>query len=206
MFHEKQILILQIAEKLFADNGFDGTSIRDIAKEAQINIAMISYYFGSKEKLLEGIIIYRTNDIKLEIENLFKENHSPLLKIEKLIALYISRIHRNNCIYKILHFEVSNKKRVMDIAAFQEVKMNNLRILEKIIKEGQELKFFKKNITIALITPTILGTYFHFQMNKPFFESLLHLENEAQYEHYIHHDLTQHIQQTIKSLILYENQ
>ena len=50
---EKQIQILEVAEKLFAENGYDGTSIRHISKKAGINIAMISYYFGSKDKLLK---------------------------------------------------------------------------------------------------------------------------------------------------------
>ena len=49
-FNDKQIQILEVAEILFAEKGFDGTSIRNIAKLAKINIAMVSYYFGSKER------------------------------------------------------------------------------------------------------------------------------------------------------------
>jgi AcrR family transcriptional regulator len=52
-FTDKQIHILQVAESLFCWKGFDATSIRNIAKEAQINIAMVSYYFGSKERMLK---------------------------------------------------------------------------------------------------------------------------------------------------------
>ena len=37
--------ILETATKLFAENGFDGVSIRSICKQANINISMISYYF-----------------------------------------------------------------------------------------------------------------------------------------------------------------
>jgi len=44
-FSEKQLEILHVAEKLFATSGFDGTSVRDIAHEAQVNVAMINYYF-----------------------------------------------------------------------------------------------------------------------------------------------------------------
>ncbi len=44
------------AELLFSQKGFDGTSVRDIAEAAGINTAMISYYFGSKEKLMEEIL------------------------------------------------------------------------------------------------------------------------------------------------------
>ena len=36
--------ILKAAIKLFAEKGFDGTSIREICKEAEVNICMISYY------------------------------------------------------------------------------------------------------------------------------------------------------------------
>ena len=43
-FSEKQIHILDVAEKLIAKKGFEGTSVRDISTEAQINVAMISYY------------------------------------------------------------------------------------------------------------------------------------------------------------------
>ena len=63
-FNDKQIQILEVAEILFAEKGFDGTSIRNIAKLAKINIAMVSYYFGSKERLLESLIVNRTSDLK----------------------------------------------------------------------------------------------------------------------------------------------
>ncbi len=48
--------ILNSAIKLFATNGFDGTSIRDICKDAGVNVCMISYYFGGKKELYQGII------------------------------------------------------------------------------------------------------------------------------------------------------
>jgi AcrR family transcriptional regulator len=204
-FNDKQIQILQVAETLFAEKGFDGTSIRDIAKEAKINIAMISYYFGSKEQLLESLILYRATDIKSQLDILILEDLSPLEKINKLIELYISKINANRCIYKIVHFEFSSQKREINMEAFTELKKGNLRTLELIIQEGQEKGLFKKEIIVPLITPTILGTYFHFHMNRPFYENLLELNTEEKYETYIKTVLTKHIQQTIKALLIYEN-
>ncbi|UPF34969.1 TetR family transcriptional regulator, partial [Flavobacterium psychrophilum] len=104
-FNDKQIEIILVAEKLFAEKGFDGTSIRDIAKTAGINIAMISYYFGSKEKLLESVVIFRISNLKLQLESIYEELLSPIEKIEKIIALYILRLYRNRNIYQILNFE-----------------------------------------------------------------------------------------------------
>ncbi len=204
-FNDKQIQILEVAERLFAEKGFDGTSIRDIAKEAKINIAMVSYYFGSKERLLESLIFYRTSDLKNQLENLLQEDLEPIEKINKLIELYINRINSNRGIYRILHFEFTAKKRDQNLLAFSELKKGNLKSLEAIIEEGQKKGVFRKDVIIPLITPTILGTFFHFHMNKPFFENLLNLKTEDLYNNYIKTNLTKHIQQTIKALLIYES-
>jgi len=64
-YSEKQLQIIGTAERLFSTKGFDGTSVRDIADEAGVNIAMISYYFGSKEKLMEALFERRSSDISI---------------------------------------------------------------------------------------------------------------------------------------------
>ena len=204
-FTDKQIQILEVAETLFAEKGFDGTSIRVIAKMAKINIAMVSYYFGSKERLLESLIIYRTSDLKNQLDNLLDEELEPIDKINKLIELYINRINSNRGIYRILHFEFTSKKREQNLLAFSELKKGNLKSLESIIEEGQRKGIFRKDVIIPLITPTILGTFFHFHMNKLFFENLLNLKTEELYNNYIKTNLTKHIQQTIKALLIYES-
>jgi AcrR family transcriptional regulator len=203
-FNEKQIQILQVTEKLFAEKGFDGTSIRDIAKQANINIAMVSYYFGSKEKMLEALIYSRISDMKLQLESLFKEAISPVEKINKLIELYIHRINKNKGIYQILHFELTSKKREIDLKSFAEVKKQNFEIIKKIIVEGQEKGIFKKDINLILIPSSILGPFFHFQMNRLNYEEMLDLKTDEAYDNYIKNELTKHIQQTIQSLLLHE--
>ncbi|MCD0471369.1 MULTISPECIES: TetR/AcrR family transcriptional regulator [unclassified Flavobacterium] len=203
--NDKKIQILEVAERLFSDKGFEGTSIRDISKEAKINIAMISYYFGSKERLLEALILYKTSDLKLKLENLLNEDLEPLDKVNKLIEIYINRISCNKGIFRVLHFELNSKKREKSFIAFTELKKGNLKSVESIITQGQEKGVFRKDVIIPLITPTIIGTFFHFHMNKSFYEELLNLKTEAMYNEYIKTSLTKHIQQTIKALLVYEN-
>ena len=203
--NNKKIQILEVAEKLFSEKGFEGTSIRDISKHAKINIAMVSYYFGSKERLLEALILYKTSDLKLQLENLLHENLEPLEKVNKLVEIYINRISCNKGIFRVLHFELNNQKREKSMIAFTELKKGNLKSVESIITQGQSKGVFRKDIIIPLITPTIIGTFFHFHMNKPFFEELLNLNTETLYNDYIKNSLTKHIQQTIKALLVYEN-
>ncbi|RZJ65724.1 MAG: TetR/AcrR family transcriptional regulator [Flavobacterium sp.] len=203
--NEKQERILQVAEKLFAEKGFDGTSIRDISKEAKINIAMVSYYFGSKDKMLEALILFRVDDMRLQLENLLKLDIDPWDKLEKLIELYIARVNKNRCIYQIIHFELANKKRDLNIGSFNEMKLKNLETIRKIINEGQEKGLFNKDVMIELIPVTVVGTYFQFQMSRSIYEQIFNLKTERDYENFVKNELTQHIKQVIKALLKNEN-
>lgn len=48
--------ILEAASKVFTEKGFSGTRTRDIAEEAGINLALLNYYYRSKEKLFEQVM------------------------------------------------------------------------------------------------------------------------------------------------------
>lgn len=48
--------ILLAASKVFTERGFSGTRTRDIAEEAGINLALLNYYFRTKEKLFEQVM------------------------------------------------------------------------------------------------------------------------------------------------------
>ena len=47
--------LLDSAEELFCEHGFEGVSVRDIAASADCNVASINYYFGGKEKLYHEV-------------------------------------------------------------------------------------------------------------------------------------------------------
>ena len=85
------------------------------------------------------------------------------------------------------------------------MKKSNLETFKNIIKEGQDSGEFQKDINLDLLPPIIMGTYFQFHMNKPLYVKILDLRTEEEYENYITITLTQHIQKTIKALLVYAN-
>src|SRR5215471_3678565 len=102
-YNEKQVQIMEAAEKLFSAQGFDGTSVRDISEKADVNLAMISYYFGSKEKLLEALFTYRSETSVLKVESMLQDKaSSPLQKVYHLIDYYIDKIQNQTCFHKIM--------------------------------------------------------------------------------------------------------
>ena len=58
---DKKDHILDVAEKVFSEFGYDGSSTRLISSEANVNMAMLNYYFGSKEGLFIAIFERKIN-------------------------------------------------------------------------------------------------------------------------------------------------
>lgn len=48
--------IINVAERLFAERGFAGTTLRNVVSEAKVNLAAVHYHFGSKEDLFRAVI------------------------------------------------------------------------------------------------------------------------------------------------------
>lgn len=201
-YNSKQIDILNVSLKLFAEKGFDGTSIRDIAKAADINVAMVSYYFGSKEKLLEAIIIYRVSDFRMILENLQTEQISPIEKIKKFVSLYVYMLFQNKDFYQLVHFEIVNQKRACDFSAFSEIKKKNLLLLENIIAEGQTDGEFKSNCNSLLIPALVIGSFSQIYNNKKFYMEMLNLNDEKAFENYMLNTFKEEITNVVLGMLI----
>lgn len=64
--------IFMAAERLFAERGFDGVSVRDIVAEAGCNLAAIHYHFGAKSELLLEIFRRRAKELNKERQRLLR--------------------------------------------------------------------------------------------------------------------------------------
>ncbi len=88
--------ILDAAEKLFADHGFDGTSMRAVTAEAQVNLAAAHYHFGSKEALLTAVLARRLDPInrqRLEMLDAL-EARDPNQAIDDLLRAFFEPAFR----------------------------------------------------------------------------------------------------------------
>jgi AcrR family transcriptional regulator len=102
--------IKNAARTVFLKKGYAATRTRDIAEEAGINLALLNYYFRSKEKLFEIIMLqtlfdfYQTILIVLNDENTdFKQ------KIEVLVAKYIDKMQKEPHIPLFILNELQNR-------------------------------------------------------------------------------------------------
>lgn len=206
-YNEKQIQIIETAEKLFAAKGYDATSVRDIAEEARINVAMISYYFGSKEKLMQALFEHRTGDIVMRVESLLKdESLTPFNKVCMLIDEYLDRAIGRHEFYKILFYEQMIAKSTSLIDLINEIKKRNTSYIEVLIKDGQQKKAFKKDVDVVLMLNTMSGTVMQMMVNKRYYREVnnLQLLPEEEFEKQFRSRLSNHIKNLFKAILIYE--
>ena len=78
------------ARKVFHQKGYAGTRTRDIAEEAGINHAMLNYYFRSKEKLFEIVMMETMGQFFKGVGVILNDESTSLEeKIERVVANYI---------------------------------------------------------------------------------------------------------------------
>ena len=61
--------ILDAAEQLFADKGFNGTSLREITGAAGVNLAAVNYHFGSKKELIKAVMSRYMDELSPALES-----------------------------------------------------------------------------------------------------------------------------------------
>jgi AcrR family transcriptional regulator len=71
---DRRTRILDAAETAFADSGFAGASLRQIVLRAQVNLATVYYYFGSKKGLMEAVLKRRFGPLRQEALELLKQH------------------------------------------------------------------------------------------------------------------------------------
>lgn len=196
---DKREHILNVAEELFAEKGFDGTSVRDIAQHAGVNLAMISYYFGSKEKLLESLIEVRAGYAYGILEELNKDTSlSPWDKVDRLVDFYVDRIIHNMRFHTIMWQESSQRSEEIKSRTIG-IKLRNLEQIMKIIADGQQKKLFRQ-VDIPMTVGTIMGTISYYTHSKTYSCVTLALDEEINDEQY-HQRLAVRLKTHLKSLL-----
>lgn len=111
--------ILAAAEKLFADHGFDGTSVRQIAIAAKVPLALVNYHFGSKEGLYREVFALRAPMIidqrvaGLRLADMETDTERKVEMIVKAVLvpnLHMRSTEKNSAYSRILAREVSDPK------------------------------------------------------------------------------------------------
>lgn len=202
-FTEKQIQILDVAEELIAKKGFEGTSVRNISAKANINVAMISYYFGSKEKMMVNLYQYRvqkTRETFAEFTQTIKDG-KPEMQLKEIINFLVKQLLTYNYFHGFVTQELRHDERVKN--TLLEFYQTCVTVLDEVIQKGIVSGVFKRAAKSEDIVSTLLGTVVFTIRNKNFYEMYLK-GNEQDYLLNSEKKLKNHLNLCVFALLGYQ--
>ncbi|WP_073294189.1 TetR/AcrR family transcriptional regulator [Chryseobacterium polytrichastri] len=202
----KEENILFAAEKIFAEMGFEGASTREIAKAANVNISMISYYFGSKEKLYEKLVEYRMSEGQFFSKDILERTDiNEWEKIEKIVDQFAGKVRHNQCFYRIMQREQLYAKNPQILEFLKQTKMGFIAMYSKILESGLKNGVFTKNPPIYLLHSTVSGTLFYASNAKEMYKEFLNdTEDDEVFDEKYYTELNKHTKYLLKDLLGYE--
>lgn len=174
--------IIDTAVPLFAMKGYAGVSVRELAKEAGVNIALISYYFGGKEKLYSHILSSHFNIIELALSNIQKEL-SPKDKIISFQKQIIILSRKYPYLIRLAIGEITNPTICYNnIVKAGITKLN--QFLKTCIAEGIEAGDFRNDIDPAVVALSFISVINFYLLTWPLGDDLLQ-NKDSKTEYYI---------------------
>src|SRR5699024_5937672 len=161
---------MNAASLLFFQKGFHGTSVRDIAEEASVNVSLISYYFKSKQGLLEYAITEYYETYLKGLEEVIQQAES-LPDVDKLkkVTFFIIQYKQDNLqLTCTIHRELSlDSVFVREMTVTYLAKENHFlsRIFYNIVSKDvpdKELLFMQ--LKGMLVTPYLLYNEWKYQV------------------------------------------
>lgn len=175
---DKRTHIIEIALGLFAVKGYEGTSIRDIAEKASVNLAMVNYYFGSKEKLFENIVQYKSSLTRGLLDEISQNTQlSHIKKIDAVIDSFIERLFVHRSFHRLIYQElILNQREELQTLIADNLTPNSL-IIKSIIESGIKKNEFKK-VDVELTIASLIGTINQVLLSKTLCNKLLNKEQD----------------------------
>ena len=207
VYSGKQLSIMDVAERLFGSQGYDGTSVRDIAQEAGVNVAMISYYFGSKEGLLHSLFAARISAGRLVLEHLLNDTAmAPLEKVEVFVNGLIDRMIDHHSFYQIMLRADLSKDHEPIGTMIAELKLKNLELVTRLIREGQDKGAFRQDIDVPMMMMTIIGTIYQAATGSQYVKMSIGaaLESGSEFNTTLRAKLRTHLNHLLKAVLTHE--
>ncbi|MCT8137360.1 forespore capture DNA-binding protein RefZ [Anaerobacillus sp. CMMVII] len=183
--------VMEAAVSLFNVKGYSGTSIRAIAEKAGVNVALISYYFGNKQGLMEKLMIEFLEGYTMNIEKEYQNLNSSSAKqcLNVIVENLLKYQQQNHHLARFVHREVT-----LDSTLVRELMMTYFmrekHYLKAVIETGIKRKEFnhissdfvaiqiRALVTMPFSQPQYIREIYHLSPNENYFvqKYLQHIE------------------------------
>jgi TetR/AcrR family transcriptional regulator len=183
--------LMAAATPLFAQKGFDGVSVKELADAAGVNVSLISYHFGGKENLYSACL-EQFGKARLDAAQRLLQKPQSLDEFRFRIQLFIEEMFA-------CHVEGSDQARIlhrecdMEMPIAQEIFRNTfLKVFETLIEfiqAAQDARVIRRDLEAPILTQIFFGSVVHIMRSSTLHEKFYgkSLKDPAYREKMIHH-------------------
>jgi len=128
--------LIQVAKELFASQGYDNTSVREITNRAEANLGAVTYHFGSKENLYHAVLASLAKPFFERLHAIPGQRGAPMERIQAFVRTYFEYMSANRELPCLVMQQVSLNRPVPE--PIRPIMQRAIPSLAAIIREGQE--------------------------------------------------------------------
>jgi AcrR family transcriptional regulator len=151
---DKRKLILDAAVRVFAEHGYHGARVGDIAEDAGVAHGLLYHYFASKEDVLRTIFVENWGELLRRFRVVEAADESAREKLEGIAKILLRTWRNDPALVTVMVREVARGQQIQDqVAEVREA----FAIVQRVIEEGQESGVFRGDVDARLASWVVYG-------------------------------------------------
>ena len=148
-----------VAEALFAERGFDGTSLREIAERTGATKALIYHYYENKEALYQAILEDAASDVVTRVEEIAENGEEPETQIRAVVQVFLDVHYDAPHRFQMIQRTIDDHHAIAAVLAERWFSRAHLA-LQTIVAEGVRQGGFKP-LPAQMVPFAIIGLIVH---------------------------------------------
>ncbi|MGB6152562.1 MAG: TetR family transcriptional regulator, partial [Pricia sp.] len=140
--NSKREIFMEKTLKLVYEKGFKGTTMRDIAKNANFEVPNVYNYINSKEAFLEGYLFDIIDSFTIYLNQILESSHSPKDKLKYVISKHVQFTIKEPYQVALFVYDWRNLQEPK-LSDFKQKRVNYLKKIGSIIEEGMQVGEFR---------------------------------------------------------------
>lgn len=161
--------LLTAAKQVFAELGFEGATVKDLADAAGVNVSLVSYYFDGKENLYRECLTTLGRHHVASAQKVLKTPSSPeefRLRLQLFAEEFIALNKSETNVCKIVQRDFENANPVA-LEVFKETFLPMYETLVQFVASAKANGILRKNLDPDTATPIIFGSLVHLVRMEP---------------------------------------
>jgi AcrR family transcriptional regulator len=163
MSNASKVQLLNAATHLFANQGYAGTSVQEIAKRAGVNISLVSYHFGGKLGLYRACLEQLGDSTLASTESCLsscKNEAEFRVRLEIFVEDFL-QVHMNNREIVKMIFRAENTETAEIEGVFRQTFIKNANLIIDFLSHAKKRGWLAPDVDPQAVAATLLGTMAH---------------------------------------------